>query len=124
MSLFSAFIKQWSNGTRLLAAGVMAASVLTATPATAAQELVVEADRAKIIRLAGSPSTIVIGNPLYASVSVKGNMLIIQGKHFGSTNVIIMDADGNMLAEMDVTVVADKRDEYLTVYRRGQTGIL
>ena len=96
----------------LLAVGVLA------TASAQAMDIRVQPDRARLLEVAGQPSTVVVGNPLYADVLVVGRKLLVQGRNYGKTNVIVLDADGNRLASFDV-VVAGRPEEQIAVYRQG-----
>ena len=54
--------------------------------------LSVVVDQAKILKLPERVSTIVVGNPLIADVTLQpGGMVVVTGKGYGSTNMIAMD---------------------------------
>lgn len=91
--------------------GIACAALLTvlATPAEAASEIVINADQAKIISVPGQPGMVVVGNPTIADVTVKGDQVVLMGRNYGVTNLIILDREGNQLAALDVTVqITDK----------------
>ena len=80
-----------------------------AGPAIAANDVTILADQAKIIHVTGQPGTVVVGNPNIADVTVRGEQVVLMGRNFGVTNVIILDRDGKQLAHLDVTVmITDK----------------
>jgi Pilus formation protein N terminal region len=64
-------------------------------------------DEAKIARVPGGTVTLVIGNPIVADVTMlKGTeSMVVTGKGFGETNLIALDAQGNVLDEKTVRVV-------------------
>ena len=78
----------------------------------------VRPDEAKLVRLSDKPATVVVGNPLYADVLVVGNKVLVQGHNYGKTNVIILNNEGEQIAQFDV-VVAGQPQETISVYRRG-----
>lgn len=73
--------------------------------AEAASDLTVFADQAKMVSLTADASTVVVGNPAIADATVRGSMLFVHGRTFGSTNVIALDADGNELVQLNVSVM-------------------
>src|SRR5262245_57560962 len=75
------------------------------TAAAAESDITVYADQAKILKLNGRPASVVIGNPMIADVSIQGEVLAVHGRHFGNTNLIILDHQGNELAALLVNVV-------------------
>lgn len=92
------------------------ALTLSAGAATAASDVTIQADQAKIIAVSGQPGTVVVGNPSIADVSVQGDQVVLVGRNYGVTNVIILDREGRQLAALDVMVrITDKNA--LHVYR-------
>jgi Flp pilus assembly secretin CpaC len=86
-----------------------AALLALASAASAASDVTILADQAKIIQVSGQPGTVVVGNPSIADVSVQGERVVLMGRNYGVTNVIILDRDGRQLAALDVTVqITDK----------------
>lgn len=80
----------------------------TAVNAAAPDEVLrVNLDQAKIARIPEGTSTLVIGNPIVADVTMlKGaGAMVVTGKGFGETNLIALDAQGNVLDEKTVRVV-------------------
>jgi hypothetical protein len=72
--------------------------------AVAGEELLVNVDETKVMRPSAKPGTIVIGNPSIVDATMESGNLFIQGKAFGSTNMIVLDTDGREIANYDVTV--------------------
>ena len=60
--------------------------------------------------LSTEPGTIVIGNPGIADVTLNGKQLFIHGKAPGSTNVMIIDVNGNKMSDLDLTVANSYRN--------------
>jgi Flp pilus assembly secretin CpaC len=69
--------------------------------------LSVTVDEAKIARVPEGTTTLVIGNPIVADVTMlKGSgAMVVTGKGFGQTNLIALDAQGNVLDEKMIRVV-------------------
>jgi len=78
-----------------------------------------DVDDAKLIKLAGEASTVVVSNPMFADASIQGNKLIVIGKNTGRTKIIVLDLDGNQLANMMIKVQRAE-DQVVSVYRAGQ----
>lgn len=96
---------------KLLLTGFACALALSllAMPAEAASDVVINADQAKIISVSGEPGMVIVGNPSIADVTVRGDQVVLMGRNYGVTNLIILDRDGNQLAALDVTVqITDK----------------
>lgn len=90
-----------SSLTRL---AIAAALISLSGAAQAASDVTIRADQAKVLQVTGKPGTVVVGNPNIADVSVKGEQVVLVGRNFGVTNVIILDHEGKQLAALDVTV--------------------
>lgn len=87
-------------------------------PATAASNDVdVLIDQATLVRLERPAAEIVVGNPSIADVSVQsGKVLVVTGKSFGETNLIVMDADGKVIVNRRL-IVQEPRTGFVTVYK-------
>ena len=120
-SLFYTAGKSSAAGNFKLAAVVIsfaAASLASIAPAMAESLVTVEADRAKVVNIAGTPSAVIVGNPTFADVSIRSGQIIIHGRHFGNTNIIALDSDGNELANMEISVVR-RRASSVVIYKAG-----
>jgi len=97
---------------------LLAAAALSAPIAhDASEELAVTLDQAKLLKLPEKVSTIVIGNPLIADVAVQsGGLVVVTGKGYGSTNMIVLDRTGAVLMERSI-VVRGASDHTVAVYR-------
>lgn len=100
---------QWLTAAVLLGAA--------AAPALAAEPIVVQLDRARLIKLPEKAKTVVIGDPLIADLSLQpGGLAVITGKGYGATNVVVLDHDGAVLTEQTVEVKGPA-DPTVVVYR-------
>ncbi len=62
-------------------------------------------DEAKLVKLPERVTTIVVGNPLIADVSLQsGGLAVLTGKGYGATNFIALDRKGNALFEKIIEV--------------------
>ncbi|MGE0230355.1 MAG: pilus assembly protein N-terminal domain-containing protein [Flavobacteriaceae bacterium] len=99
-----------------LVASLAVAGMLSVAQARA-DALVVSVDRATIMRLDQPAATIVIGNPAIADASVQNReMLIVTGKSYGSTNLIVLDNQGQVISESTI-YVQGVQDGTVTVQR-------
>lgn len=98
--------------------GAVASVVLTFWAAPARADVDVVLDQARVLRLPHDVSTVVIGNPAIADVSVQrmSGVVIVTGKTYGSTNMIMLDAGGQTLRE-DQVVVRAGGERIVTVQR-------
>ena len=103
----------------LSAAALLAlASILPAVATADDTGIVVEMNQAKIVKLAKAADTIVVGNPLIADAAVQdASTIVLTGKGFGVTNLVVLDADGNAIVDEQVTVVRQTASS-VRVYRR------
>ena len=77
----------------------------------------VNVDQAKLLRLPGRVSTIIIGNPLIADVTLQpGGLVVVTGKGYGATNFIATDRSGQVLMDRMIQVEAPA-EQVVTVYR-------
>jgi hypothetical protein len=98
-------------------APVFLMSLSAAAIAVENETVLVTVDHAKVIKLPEKAQTVVIGNPIVADVTVQKNgVMIVTGKSFGVTNLIALDAAGNLIAESLVRVRSPS-DNVLTVQR-------
>ena len=82
-----------------------------ASPARAETDLIaVTLDQAKIAKLPAGATTLIIGNPMIADVTMlkNNNSMVITGKGFGQTNLIAIDAGGSIIEEKQVRVLPAK----------------
>jgi hypothetical protein len=85
----------------------LAIALIAAAPGAprAAELIAVALDQAQIVRLPEHLTTIVVGNPLIADVTVQpGGILVITGKGYGVTNLIALDRHGKILMEQLIEV--------------------
>ena len=84
--------------------------------AAAADVVTVVLDQAQIMQLPDKVATIVIGNPLIADVSLQaGGNMVITGKGYGATNMIVLDRAGATLLSKTIQVVGPR--DAVVVYR-------
>jgi Flp pilus assembly secretin CpaC len=79
--------------------------------------IAVYVDQAKLVKLPAKVSTIVVGNPLIADVTLQsGGIIVVTGKGYGATNFIAMDRNGEVLVDRQIQVEGPS-DRLVTVYR-------
>jgi len=87
------------------------------TGAASAEDLSVAKDQSKVIKLTGAASTVVVGNPAIADVTMQdANTAFVTGKGYGTTNVIAMDGDGRQIASFRI-VVTSSSDRSVTLIK-------
>ena len=94
------------------------ASLFITDNAKASESIEVTVDHAKVMRVSKPAATIIIGNPGIADATVQDSTtLVITGKAYGVTNMIILDANGDPIADTLLKVKAEAVNA-VTVYRR------
>lgn len=98
----------------------LAAAAFMAAPgpaaAQAADPISVKVNMARILRISAPAATVIIGNPGVADVTIQDPLtLVLTGKSYGQTNLIVLDSAGNPVADTLVTVVQAQAD-LVTVY--------
>jgi hypothetical protein len=96
------------NAAALARTCLLAAAVAClAAPTRADPRIDVKIDEAKIIELPEKTSTVVLGNPIVADVTLlkANNKAVLTGRGFGQTNLIALDSAGNTLGETVVHVL-------------------
>ena len=80
--------------------------------------VIVTVDRAKIFRIARPAGTVIIGNPAIADATIEDERtLILTGRSFGVTNIIILDRDGEPIVDNTI-VVRSHETNTVRIYRR------
>ena len=96
----------------------LAASVAlpSAVMAASTDPITVKANMARILRISAPAATVIIGNPGVADVTIQDpQTLVLTGKSYGETNLIVLDSAGNPVADTMVSVVQAPSD-MVTVY--------
>jgi hypothetical protein len=88
-----------------------------ASTAPAPETVAVNVDQAKLVKLPGKVSTIVVGNPMIADVTLQpGGLVVVTGKGYGATNFIALDRAGEIVVDR-IIQVEGPTDQLVTVYR-------
>jgi Flp pilus assembly secretin CpaC len=75
-------------------------------------------NQAKIVKLSRAADTIIIGNPMIADASVQdATTIVLTGKGFGVTNLVVLDEQGNPVVDEQVTVGRQEASS-VRIYRR------
>jgi len=100
-------------------AGLLAAGLLLASPAAVLADsapVSVKVNMARILRIDAPAATVIVGNPGVADVTIQDpQTLVLTGKSYGQTNLIVLDGAGNPIADTMVQVVQDLAN-VVTVY--------
>lgn len=111
-------------GSAIAAVALLATITGISTTAEADSGIRVLMNEARVLKLARPADTIIIGNPEIADASVQdAKTIILTGKGFGVTNIVIMDTSGNALVD-DQIIVSRNEDKTLRIYRQAQVSTL
>ncbi|WP_367716482.1 pilus assembly protein N-terminal domain-containing protein [Nitratireductor sp. GISD-1A_MAKvit] len=81
-------------------------------------------NQAKIVKLARPADTIVVGNPEIADAAVQdAQTIVLTGKGFGVTNLVVLDIDGLPVVDEQV-VVSRQTVDSVRIYRRSNVQTL
>jgi Flp pilus assembly secretin CpaC len=98
---------------------LLSAGILLGSPAPAVAEsapVSVKVNMARILRIDAPAATVIIGNPGVADVTIQDpQTLVLTGKSYGQTNLIILNGAGNPIADTMIQVTQDTAD-IVTVY--------
>jgi hypothetical protein len=97
--------------------GAFALTLTALSAAAPAADVSIVLDQAKLLKLPDKVATIVIGNPLIADASLQaGGTMVLTGKGYGITNLMVLDRAGNVLMEKLIEVTGPTTDT-VVVYR-------
>jgi len=97
-----------------------ALALLAGGPAVAKDPIAVTVDIAKVMRVSAPAATVVLGNPAIADATMQDRQtLVITGKVAGITNLVVLDAKGQLIADEMIHVVKPQNG-YVTVQRGPQ----
>ncbi|SJM28882.1 pilus assembly protein N-terminal domain-containing protein [Mesorhizobium delmotii] len=89
-------------------------------PAKAGAGIEVTMNQAKIVKLSRAADTIVVGNPAIADASVQdASTIVLTGKGFGITNLVVLDQEGRPIVDEQITVVRQDASS-VRIYRRAE----
>ncbi|MEM1040337.1 MAG: pilus assembly protein N-terminal domain-containing protein [Pseudomonadota bacterium] len=112
----------------LAAVGLLAGTFSVVVPQALANEdafkqdandaLKIIVDRARVVRIAKAADTIIVGNPAIVDATIQdARTLILTGRSFGVTNLIVLDAEGDPIVDETVVVQGHERNT-VRIYRQ------
>jgi len=82
------------------------------------EALKVKLDIAKVVRIAKTADTVIIGNPSILDATIQdGRTIVLTGRSYGVTNLIILDSDGEPIVD-ETVVVEGQSFKSVRIYRR------
>lgn len=80
--------------------------------------LMVSVDHARVLKIDRAAETVIIGNPSIVDVTVHdATTLVLTGRSFGITNLVIIDRDGKAIIDQEVAVQSDEAGT-VRIYRQ------
>lgn len=80
--------------------------------------VVVTVDQAKVFRVPRPAATIIVGNPAIVDATVEDDQtIVLTGRSFGVTNLIVLDAEGDAVVDQHVVVTGSEINT-VRIYRR------
>lgn len=112
-----------SNGKTVFFAWVIAA--LTASAASAQEDMLrVYMDHARVLKLDRPVSKVIVGNSKVADATVADSKtIVLTGRAFGTTNIVLLDTDGNAILDERILVSIDEGNT-VRVYRQTERSVL
>lgn len=100
----------------LITAAGLALLLTGSALAETGEPISVKVNMARILRISAPAATVIIGNPGVADITIQDpQTLVLTGKSYGQTNLIVLDSAGNPVADTIVSVVQGQSD-LVTVY--------
>ena len=97
-------------GRGLIVAATACVGAATGGTAAASEPIDVTIDFAKILKIDTPADNVFIGNPGIADAEfVDETTLVLTGRSAGTTNLIVLDKDGNEVVDLEVQVSSDIR---------------
>ncbi|MFM9975414.1 MAG: pilus assembly protein N-terminal domain-containing protein [Beijerinckiaceae bacterium] len=110
-----------SNGFGLMIVALLVGIATAPATGYAEETINLTLDRATVIRTPARTTTVVIGNPAIADVSIqKSGVMVLTAKSYGETNLLALDSEGQLVSESWLKVQASTRNT-LVVQRGGET---
>ncbi|WEZ84860.1 pilus assembly protein N-terminal domain-containing protein [Rhizobium sp. 32-5/1] len=114
-----------ATGVQLLAFAMAALFQLTPVAAQAGEEMMrVYMDHARVLKLDRPVSKVIIGNSEVADATVAdAKTIVLTGKSFGTTNLVILDVDGNAIVDERLLVSIDEGNT-VRVFKQTERSVL
>ena len=99
---------------RFAAAAAMILAIATVAPTTAAHAqdegiLRVYMNSARVLKLDRPVSKVIVGNAEVADATVAdSNTIVLTGRSYGTTNLVLLDSDGNAIVDERILVSIDE----------------
>jgi Flp pilus assembly secretin CpaC len=118
--------RDWINaaGTARLVAAALIVASSAASAADGEPLMRVYMDHARVLRLDRPVSKVIIGNAEVADATVAdAHTIVLTGRSFGTTNLVLLDADGNAIVDERILVSIDEGNT-VRVFRQTERSVL
>ena len=104
-----------------LGCGLIGAMSLASTASAGDGLYSVQLNKTEILRLPSEASAVVIGNPDIADVSIhSADTVLVVGKAYGETNLVILDRSGNTMMSSDIQVITPQSRNQVRIFNVSQ----
>ncbi|OBZ97239.1 hypothetical protein ADU59_04345 [Pararhizobium polonicum] len=106
-------------------AGLALAALLAASPVQADEDMLrVYMDHARVLKLDRPVSKVIIGNSDVADATVADSKtIVVTGRSFGTTNIVLLDIDGNAIVDERILVSIDEGNT-VRIFRQTSRSVL
>ncbi len=106
-------LQKTAIGARLLTTALASLTLIASFPASPAgavdDMLNVYMNHARVLKLDRPVSKVIVGNSEVADATVAdAKTIVLTGRSFGTTNIVILDADGNAIVDERILVSIDE----------------
>ena len=118
--------RDWTLTANAAKLATTALVLLATTVAASAEEpyLRVYMDHARVLRLDRPVSKVIVGNAKVADATVAdAQTIVLTGRNFGTTNLVLLDADGNAIVDERILVSIDEGNT-VRVFRQTDRSVL
>lgn len=114
-----------AHALRCAVAAVAVSAGLVASAVRADEDILqVYMDHARVLKLDRPVSKVIIGNAEVADATVAdANTIVLTGRSFGTTNLVLLDADGNAIVDERILVSIDEGST-VRVFRQTERSVL
>jgi Flp pilus assembly secretin CpaC len=118
--------RDWNFAARAARLATTACIVLPMAGTSFAEEpfMRVYMDHARVLRLDRPVSKVIVGNAKVADATVAdARTIVLTGRSFGTTNIVLLDADGNAIVDERILVSIDEGNT-VRVFRQTERSVL
>ena len=112
------------SGKRIILASFLAILGLSGSALAQQDILRVYMDQARVLKLDRPVSKVIVGNAKVADATVAdAKTIVLTGRSFGTTNLVLLDIDGNAILDESILVSIDEANT-VRVFRQTERSVL